>query len=278
MNELSSAITECNHTCIRFTPTSDQINTRKLISVHCRAGYAYPQLFTSAQADRFAEATGALMERANMTVLNPIGVTPSSDSLMRLTALDQVESVIYFTFGKEENGYSGLHGNVDYLNSKPVVGARANLWGEATSGDRVSVEGLVAELKTLPKDVHDPNSYSIVVVNMGSHNYSDVVRATRLLEAAGGFDVVLPEVLIDRLVAHTHQKVTCPLPTGNWVHQCGNLPKCSIAGNGSCILNCDNVVDGDPNPINATCDLARCHNLTLSPTRLHFLCDDGSVC
>lgn len=53
--------------------------------MHFRAGYAYPQLFTSAQADRFAEATGALVERASMSVFwkdartTPEGHMPTAD-------------------------------------------------------------------------------------------------------------------------------------------------------------------------------------------------------
>ena len=193
------------------------------------AGYAYPELFPRKQAALFAQATGHLMVLANMSVLNPIGVTPSVESLSHLMALPQVASSVYFTFGKAGNGYAGLHGNVDYLYSKPVVGARMNLWGNGFIGDKVGVSALVRELKTLPVDPSDAASYSIVVVNMGSHNYSDVVRAYDGLAAAGGFDVVLPEVLLHRLVQRTGKQVTCPLPSGLWGAVVGDLPKCSIA-------------------------------------------------
>merc|ERR1711977_89631 len=242
------------------------------------AGYAYPELFPNPQAELFAKATSDLVMKSNMSVLNPIGVIPSVESLVRLVRQDPVKSVVYFSFGKAENGYSGLHGNVDYIYQKPIVGARMNLWDEGDSGDKLGVEALVRELGTLPKQRTDPNSYSVVVVNMGSHNYSDVVRAVRLLEQAGGFDVVLPEVLIHRLVTHTYGNVTCPLPRGPWGLQAGDLPKCSIAGNGSCVMNCNNVVDGNPNPINASCNLQTCHNLTLTQDRRHFICRDGSTC
>ena len=264
------------------------------------------------------------MRQANMSVLNPIGVTPSHDSLSRLAALDEVDAVVYFTFGKAAEGYSGLHGNVDYFkggtsggrsgagddysssdsninsdsnsnsnsdsdsdsdsdSSTPVIGARMNLWGEGTSGDKVGVDTLVRELKTLPTDPTDAASYSVVVVNMGSHNYSDVVKAGKLLLADGGFDVVLPEVLISRLAVNTRRQVTCPLPSGSWgsIGEAGDLPKCSVAGsydrNGSCTFTCSNMVVPDV-PIPVSCDLRVCHNLSLTPDKRNFLCPDGSVC
>jgi len=40
-----------------------------------------------------------------------------------------------------------------------VVGLRSCLWGDGKTGDMVGVEGLVNELKALPKDPSDPQSY-----------------------------------------------------------------------------------------------------------------------
>ncbi len=245
------------------------------------AGYAYPALFAEKQAALFAEATGRLMGRANMSVLNPIGVTPSVESLSRLMALPEVASSVYFTFGKAQNGYAGLHGNVDYLAGKPIVGARMNLWGNGFVGDKVGWKALVRELKTLPTDSTNPAAYSIVVVNMGSHNYSDVVRAVQALEAAGDFDVVLPEVLLDRLVQRTDKQVSCPLPSGRWGVAAGDLPKCSIASSfrrrGSCVFDCSNIESGT-RVARASCDLRVCSNLTLSASKSQFLCPDGQAC
>ena len=82
----------------------------------------------------------------------------------------------------------------------------------ALSGDKVGVAGLVRELQTLPKDPTDPNSYSVIISELGN-NYTDIARAVHLLEAEGGFDFVLPEQLMERLVHTTGSKQGCPLPT-----------------------------------------------------------------
>ena len=39
----------------------------------------------------------------------------------------QVDAAVYFTFGAARFGYAGLHGNVAYINRKPVVGPRLSL-------------------------------------------------------------------------------------------------------------------------------------------------------
>jgi hypothetical protein len=159
----------------------------------------------------------------------------------------------------------------------PVVGLRSNLWGDATTGDKVGVAGLVRRLKQLPKDPSDPQSYSVVVSELGN-NFSEIVQAAALLAADGGFDVVLPEVLVQRLEVNTNRRRQCPMPTGEWAAAAGPLPKCWLPGDGSsCVLTCTNLLD--PLPVNVSCDLAACSNLTLATSRRHFICaDTGRAC
>ena len=242
-------------------------------------GYTYPQLFTPAQNDLFARATGELMARSGMTLANVIGVVPSEQSVAPLAAAAEVAGVVYFTFGVADQGYAGLHGNVAYVGDggKPVVGLRYNLWGDAPSGDKVGVAGLVRQLKQLPKDPSDPRSYSIVVNELGN-NFSEIVDAAAMLVADGGFDVVLPEVLVQRLEAHTARRQLCPMPDGKWADAAGDLPKCWLPSDGSsCVLTCNRLLD--PLPLHVACDLNVCSNLTLTDSKLHFICaETGEVC
>ena len=240
-------------------------------------GYAYPQLFPAKQRDLFAQTTGEVMRRSGMTLANVIGVVPSEQSVAELAANPDIKSLVYFTFGVADQGYAGLHGNVAYVSGTPVVGLRSNLWGDATTGDKVGVAGLVKRLKELPKDPSDPQSYTVVVNELGN-NFSEVVDAAALLAADGTFDVVLPEVLMERLEANTKRRQQCPLPTGEWARAAGLLPKCWLPGDGSsCVFTCTNLLD--PLPISVSCDLGTCSNLTLAKTRLHFICaDTGQVC
>jgi hypothetical protein len=76
-----------------------------------------------------------------------------------VAAQQEVEAIVYFTFGVADQGYAGLHGNVAYVNNTPVIGLRSNLWGDGTTGDKLGVAGLIRELKQLPKDSNSPQSY-----------------------------------------------------------------------------------------------------------------------
>ena len=133
----------------------------------------------------------------------------------------------------------------------------------------VGPAALVEALSSLPKDATDPNSYSLIPVNAWSHNVSSVLHTARLLEAAGGFDIVLPHVLVERLVARTNRKEQCPMPRGPWSSDCLD---CTLAGNGSCMLSCGNCAGRG-----AACDLAVCAD-GLSVRNGRFYCKDGSVC
>ena len=167
--------------------------------------------------------------------------------------------------------------------------------------DRLSPHGLLRALKTLPKDTRDPNAYSVIVSELGN-GVREIAEAARQLQAAGGFEVVLLEDLVSKLVKETGHRQQCPLPSGPWSRACGDLPRCSIAGNGSCVLMCESIKHGGllPFPRRASCDLRACHqNLSLSIMtdddlrvadeaegraqavrvgELRFVCGDGTAC
>ena len=89
-------------------------------------------------------------------------------------------------------------------------------------------------------------------------------------------EVVLPEVLIERMAANTGRKQQCPMPTGAWAEEADDLPKCWLPGDGrSCVFECERLL---PLPIPVRCDLNQCSNLTLANSKLHFLCPNGEVC
>lgn len=133
----------------------------------------------------------------------------------------------------------------------------------------IGVDALPTALAGLPTDPTDPASYSLIPVNAWSHNYSDVARAARLLEAQGGFEVVSPAELVRRLTANAPHKETCPLPRGPWRHGCID---CDIAGRGSCLMRCSSC-----GGVAMSCDLRVC-NEGLTRNASHILCPDGRIC
>lgn len=202
--------------------------------------------------------------------------------------------------------YAALHGEVSYeyagARKVPVVGLRFSLWSDGehgADGEKVGVAGAVNELVALQaahRDPTSPLSYSIVGVELGQFNYSSIVEVVAQLESRvpGGFDFVLPETLVAKLVALTKGEASCPLASGPWARAAGDLPKCSVDnGDGKCVMTCANLGTltrparphdyvaklGDVPLPTVSCDLNVCSKgLALSPTRLAFLCSDGSKC
>jgi hypothetical protein len=241
-------------------------------------GYSYPVLFPQNRTGEiFAQATGSLMKQSGMTVANVIGVVPSKESITDLINQPDVEAIVYFTFGNATQGYAGLHGNVAYESEKPIIGLRKNLWGgDPSSKDKLEPKELVEQLKLLPKDPSDPNGYTIVVNELGN-GIATILETVSLLKAAGGFDVVLPEELVELLVENTKSKQQCPLAEGPWGKQAGKLPKCWFPeDNSSCIMTCDTInIFNRP----VSCNLDVCSNIKLTEDHTEFLCvDTGKIC
>ena len=243
----------------------------ELVGAPSGSGYAYPGLLPSDGArSAFANASGGMLRAAfgRPAVLNVIGAAPSRESIAALAAQPEVSGLLYYTYG---DGYSGLRGNVAYVGGTPVVGGRVSLWGDATEGDMVGVDGLVQALQTLPKDPKDPNAYSIIPVNAWSHNYSTIATAVDRLTAIGGFNVVTPSVLLDRLKTDTDMAQQCPMPSGPWSASCLG---CTFSGNGTCILACDDCAGSS-----AQCDLATCDDLEFDGGKGRFVCtESGELC
>ena len=105
-----------------------------------------------------------------------------------------------------------------------------------------------------------------------SHTYADVVDLAARLTALGGYDIVLPEQLVEKLSTYAGGVETCPaLASGSWSESCLG---CTVSGYGNgCVLSCDDCAGAS-----ASCDLSVCHEeLSLGPDKT-FLCSDGAPC
>ena len=152
------------------------------------------------------------------------------------------------------------------------------MWGgDPASRDKLEPKGLVEQLKLLPKNSSSPDSYTIVVNELGN-GVEWIMETIDLLHEAGGFEIVLPEVLIQKLRTNTMNQNQCPLPTGPWSEQAGNLPKCWFPDDGgaSCVMTCDTI---NALHIPVKCDLNVCSNLRLTNFNTKFVCvETGETC
>jgi hypothetical protein len=201
-----------------------------LVGAPSGVGYTYPSLWGAEKLGAFAGLTGAALSRTSaaasaaagapvaMSAVNVIGDpctngvyfpgcaglnSPNMTALAPLLAQPNVEGLVWYTFGAGYSGWSGTRwGGPAGAAPKPVVGGRVSLWGQATTGTMLGVVPLVARFKsllaagTISTDAADADGYSLVPVHAWSHNVSDVVKAARMLEALGDFEIVTPTQLL----------------------------------------------------------------------------------
>ena len=118
------------------------------------AGYAFAEKLPGSRAAPFAEATAELMAQAGLRLVNVIGSVPTSESLHQLTAQPDIDAVLYWTF---DSDYSGLSGNVAYINGKPVIGGRRSLWGDGSEGTALGGPSSTSNPDPDPDPDPDPN-------------------------------------------------------------------------------------------------------------------------
>jgi len=113
-----------------------------------------------------------------------------------------VDAVFYY----EYYDYAALNGTINWMNGKPVVGARYQLWLDG--GD--DPQSLALKLNQLPRDVQSVSSYSLIPVHpWGTMNYSDIVTTISLLDPA--IRVVSPQDFVTLLQANIPQHSRVPI-------------------------------------------------------------------
>ncbi len=150
-------------------------------------GYMYPERFPNLTA--FAKLTAAFMEKADLHIVNIIGNSPSESALKPYLKQKQIDAIFYYAY----SNYSAGNGGIWWLNDKPVICGRYNLWqGFETP------TSLAEKLNRLPRDVRSVKGYSLIPVHVWSNGVSQVVECVRHLQP--DVDVVTPDVFVKRIV------------------------------------------------------------------------------
>ena len=96
------------------------------------AGYAFAEQLPGARAAPFAAATAQLMAQAGLRIVNVIGGAPTAESLQHLLEQPNIDAAFCWTY---DHDYSGLGGNVAYVNGKPSHRRPAIAVGRRQRGD-----------------------------------------------------------------------------------------------------------------------------------------------
>ena len=135
---------------------------------------------------------------------------PNTTSIAPLLQQPEIDGLFWYTFGAGYSGWSGTvwgpggsgGGGGKQGGSKPVIGGRFSLWGEAKTGTMLGVRPMIEAMKLqlferkITRDATSADGYSLFPVHAWSHNVSDVVEVVRALEETGNFEVMPPSALL----------------------------------------------------------------------------------
>ncbi len=150
-------------------------------------GYMYPERFKN--LPQFAALTAKFMEKSDLHILNIIGNERSEASLVPFLRQRAIDAIFYYDFAN----YSGGKGAIDWMEGKPVICGRYNLWqGFETPAS------LAEKLNHLPRDARSPQGYSLIPVHVWSNGVPQIQDCIQRLNT--NVLVVTPDVFVKRIV------------------------------------------------------------------------------
>jgi hypothetical protein len=137
---------------------------------------------------------------AYQNVMTRGGMLPAAAAAAYLADASPLQGLFWY-------GYSdySLGGGVSFVNGRPIVQARFNLWGDGSMGRNFyNVSQAVDALAAASRDPTSPAGYSLIVLHAWSHNVSDARAVMDAVNARvpGGVDFVTPDVLAQRIAAN----------------------------------------------------------------------------
>ncbi|MHB1685856.1 MAG: GxGYxYP domain-containing protein [Ignavibacteriaceae bacterium] len=156
-------------------------------------GYVFPEVYSNLNS--YAALTAAFMKKADLHIVNLLGNSISSDYLTPFLQQDQIDAVFYYYY----SNYSGGNGQIYWVNNKPVITGRYNLWTPQFE----SPQSLAAKLNSSSTDITSPNGYSLIPVHVWSHSVDDIIQCVSLLNK--NVRVVSPDqfvALIKKNISH----------------------------------------------------------------------------
>ena len=156
-------------------------------------GYVFPDTYGSLNS--YASLTNSYMKKADLRILNIIGNSMDSKYLTPFLQQDQIDGIFYYYY----SNYAQGNGQIYFINGKPVITARYNLWSNTFE----SPESLAEKLNSLSTDITSKQGYSLIAVHVWTNSVDDVARCASLLNK--NVRVVPPDefvALINKNISH----------------------------------------------------------------------------
>ena len=128
-------------------------------------GYIYPETFE--YLEEYTSQLNKYMQKSDLSIVNIIGNCFDDFYLYSFLEKENIKGLFYYDF----SNYSSHNGEIRFINNKPIISARDNLWGGFNNTNTLS-----EKINNLPKDPYSSSGYSLIPV----HNWSNSVDSILL--------------------------------------------------------------------------------------------------
>ena len=159
-------------------------------------GYIYPDYYNTKNLMAYSQLTSLFMKNSDLNIINVLAATNRTSTVSPFLQQENIDAVFYYLF---EN-YSGMNGTIEFVEGKPVIGGRYNLWeGFETA------QSLAAKLNVASREVTSEDGYSLIPVHVWSRTVEDVVLCQSLLNSTN-VQVVTPSEFVKLIAQNVVQK------------------------------------------------------------------------
>ena len=135
-------------------------------------GYIFPDDFKDMQG--YCELTSRFMEKTDLRIVNVIGNSKSKIYLKPYLDQPNIDAVFFYYY----SNYAAGRGTINWINGKPVIAARYNLW----DGVFDTPSTLANRLNNLSRDIHSPGGYSLIPVHVWTDGVDQVLDCVNRLK------------------------------------------------------------------------------------------------
>ena len=147
-------------------------------------GYIYPELYEN--LDNYTSQLNDYMLKSDLNIVNIIGNEFSDFYLYPFVEKENINAIFYYDF----SNYSSHGGEIKFLNSKPIISARYNLWGGFNT-----TQSLADKINQLPKTPSSAEGYSLIPVHNWSNSVDSIIACANLF--TDDIRVVAPDKFVN---------------------------------------------------------------------------------
>lgn len=129
-------------------------------------GYIFPDKYSD--LNNFAIKTAEYMKKADLKILNIIGTSMNEEYLLPFLQQEQIDAIFFYYY----SSYVGGKGKIIWLNDKPVISGRYQLWG----GVFDEPQRLADKINIMSTDITYSKAYSLIPVHVWTESVDDIIE------------------------------------------------------------------------------------------------------